>query len=69
MLRYMTTYSFNVLSLLQFRAYHMQDLYELAFYDIMTFVLVGMHALYVEEGVYTSTCFVSPLNHGLRHLV
>jgi hypothetical protein len=69
MLRYMTIYSFTVLSLLQFRAYHRQDLCELTFYDMVTFALVGINALYIEEGDYTSTCLVSPLSHGLRHLV
>jgi hypothetical protein len=45
-----------------------EDSYKLSFYDMTTFALVDIHALYAEEGIYASICSVTTLSHNLLYL-
>jgi hypothetical protein len=50
-----------------FGCYHKQNPFGLAFHDMVTSTIVGIHV--IEKGMFASTCSISSLSHDLLHLV
>jgi hypothetical protein len=49
--------------------YHENDPYGLAFFDMTSFTLVGIHVTEKKEGIYASICSVNPISLDLFYLV
>jgi len=47
--------------------YHENDPYRLAFFDMTSFTLVGIHVTEKKEGIYAFICLVSPNSLGCYH--